>query len=40
MVMASEVKGLQGWFIRNCGGISVNLKPPSISGLRHGIELL
>ena len=40
MVMANEMKGLQGWFIRNCGGFPVNLKHPGISSLRYGIELL
>lgn len=40
MVTADEVKGLQGWFIRRLGGFSVNVRSPSISSLRHGIELL
>ena len=40
MVMASEMKGLQGWFIRRCGGFPVNLKRPGVASLRHGIELL
>lgn len=40
MVMATEMKGLQGWFIRKCGGFPVDLKHPGIGTLRHGIELL
>ena len=40
MVTADEVKGLQGWFIRRLGGFAVNVRSPSISSLRHGIELL
>lgn len=40
MVTADEVKGLQGWFIRRLGGFAVNVRSPSISSLRHGIDLL
>ena len=40
MVTIDEVKGLQGWFIRRLGGFAVNQKHPSISTLRHGVELL
>lgn len=40
MVTADEVKGLQGWLIRRLGGFAVNVRSPSISSLRHGIELL
>lgn len=40
MVSADEVRGLQGWFIRRLGGFAVNVKRPSISSLRHGIDLL
>ena len=40
MVTADEVKGLQGWFIRRLGGFAVNVRSPSVSSLRHGIELL
>lgn len=40
MVTSDEVKGLQGWFIRRLGGFAVNVRSPSISSLRHGIELL
>lgn len=40
MVSANEVTGLQGWFIRRLGGFPVDTKHPSITTLRHGIELL
>ncbi len=40
MVTADEVRGIQGWFIRHLGGFAVNVKRPSISSLRHGIDLL
>ncbi len=40
MVTADEVRGVQGWFIRRLGGFAVNVRSPSISSLRHGIDLL
>ncbi|MBD1830731.1 1-acyl-sn-glycerol-3-phosphate acyltransferase [Microcoleus vaginatus GB1-A2] len=40
MVTADEVKGVQGWFIRNLGGFPVDLKHPAIGSLRYGVELL
>jgi 1-acyl-sn-glycerol-3-phosphate acyltransferase len=40
MVTADEVKGLQGWLIRRLGGFAVNVRHPSVSSLRHGIDLL
>jgi 1-acyl-sn-glycerol-3-phosphate acyltransferase len=40
MVTADEVTGIQGWFIRRLGGFAVNTRCPSISSLRHGIDLL
>ena len=40
MVSADEMEGLQGWFIRNCGGFPVDTSRPSITSLRRGIELL
>jgi 1-acyl-sn-glycerol-3-phosphate acyltransferase len=40
MVTADEVTGLQGWFIRRLGGFPVNVRRPTISSLRHGIDLL
>jgi 1-acyl-sn-glycerol-3-phosphate acyltransferase len=40
MVTADEVRGLQGWFIRRLGGFPVNVRRPTISSLRYGIDLL
>ena len=40
MVTADEVRGFQGWLIRRLGGFPVNVKRPTISSLRHGIDLL
>lgn len=40
MVTADEVTGIQGWFIRRLGGFAVNVRSPTISSLRHGIDLL
>ncbi|MBW4680950.1 MAG: 1-acyl-sn-glycerol-3-phosphate acyltransferase [Microcoleus vaginatus WJT46-NPBG5] len=40
MVTADEVKGLQGWIIRQLGGFPIDVKHPGISSLRHGVELL
>ncbi|BAY12929.1 lysophospholipid acyltransferase family protein [Calothrix sp. NIES-2098] len=40
MVTSSECKGLQGWFVRRLGGFPVDPKHPSISTLRHGVDLL
>lgn len=40
MTTATEMKGVQGWFVRRLGGFPVNLNHPSIGSLRHGIELL
>lgn len=40
MVTADEVRGLQGWLIRRLGGFAVNVRRPTISSLRHGIDLL
>lgn len=40
MVTSDEVTGVQGWFIRRLGGFAVNVRSPSISSLRHGIDLL
>ncbi|MDZ8054403.1 MAG: 1-acyl-sn-glycerol-3-phosphate acyltransferase [Aulosira sp. ZfuCHP01] len=40
MVTSSECKGLQGWFVRRLGGFPVNPKHPSITTLRHGVDLL
>lgn len=40
MVLASEMKGLQGWFIRRMGGFPVDTNQPGIGSFRHGVELL
>lgn len=40
MVSANEASGLQGWFVRRLGGFPVNTDRPSISTLRHGVEVL
>jgi 1-acyl-sn-glycerol-3-phosphate acyltransferase len=40
MVTSSECKGLQGWFVRRLGGFPVDPKHPSITTLRHGVDLL
>ena len=40
MVTADEMGGVQGWLIRRLGGFPVNVRRPTISSLRHGVELL
>lgn len=40
MVSADEVTGLQGWFVKRLGGFPVDTKRPTITTLRHGVELL
>ncbi|MGH8001646.1 MAG: lysophospholipid acyltransferase family protein [Brasilonema sp.] len=40
MVTITECQGLQGWFVRRLGGFSVDPKRPSITTLRHSVELL
>lgn len=40
MVTITECQGLQGWLIRHLGGFPVNLKHPSITTLRHAVDLL
>ncbi len=40
MVLITECLGLQGWFIRRLGGFAVDPKRPSITTLRHAVELL
>jgi 1-acyl-sn-glycerol-3-phosphate acyltransferase len=40
MVTITECSGLQGWFIKRLGGFPVNLKRPSITTLRHAVDLL
>nr|WP_051151145.1 1-acyl-sn-glycerol-3-phosphate acyltransferase [Mastigocladopsis repens] len=40
MVTITECQGLQGWFVRRLGGFSVDPQQPSITTLRHSVELL
>lgn len=40
MVTVNEMKGFQGWFIRQFGGFPIDPDQPSIAALRHGIGLL
>jgi 1-acyl-sn-glycerol-3-phosphate acyltransferase len=40
MVMSSEMKGIQGWFIRHLGGFPVDIHHPHASSLGHSVELL
>ncbi len=40
MVTADEMNGIQGWFIRRLGGFPINTRQPTISALRHSIDLL
>jgi 1-acyl-sn-glycerol-3-phosphate acyltransferase len=40
MVMASEMKGIQGWLIRKLGGFPVNTNRPGVASLLHAVKLL
>lgn len=40
MVLEEQTKGLQGWFLRRLGGFPVDRDRPSISTIRHSLELL
>lgn len=40
MVTADEMQGLQGWIIGHLGGFSINVQRPSITSLRHSVEIL
>ncbi len=40
MVTSTECRGCQGWFVRRLGGFPVNSQRPSITTLRHTVELL
>ena len=40
MVTKSEMKGIQGWFLKRLGCFSVNQLSPSLSTLRYSIELI
>jgi 1-acyl-sn-glycerol-3-phosphate acyltransferase len=40
MVTITECQGLQGWFVRRMGGFPVDTRHPSVTSLRHGVEIL
>ena len=40
MVTTSEMKGLQGWFLKRLGCFSINQEAPSLSSLRYAVELI
>lgn len=40
MVTASEVQGIQGWFIRHLGGFPIDIKRPELSSLSYSVSLL
>ena len=40
MVTKSEMRGIQGWFLKRLGCFSINQFSPSVSALRYAIELI
>ncbi len=40
MVTQSEMRGIQGWFLKRLGCFSINQLSPSLSALRYAIELI
>ncbi len=40
MVTKSEMRGIQGWFLKRLGCFSINQSSPSLSALRYAIELI
>ncbi len=40
MVTKSEMKGIQGWFLKRLGCFSINQLSPSVSALRYSIDLI
>jgi len=40
MVTKSEMRGIQGWFLRRLGCFSINQLSPSLSALRYAIDLV
>jgi len=40
MVTTSEMKGLQGWFLKRLGCFSINQESPSLYSLRYAVELI
>ena len=40
MVTESEMVGVQGWFLKRLGCFSINQLSPSLTALRHAVELI
>ena len=40
MVTKSEMRGIQGWFLKRLGCFSINQLSPSLSALRYAVELI
>ena len=40
MVTKSEMKGIQGWFLKRLGCFSIDQLSPSLSALRYAIDLI
>ena len=40
MVTKSEMKGIQGWFLKRLGCFSINQLSPSLSALRYAIDII
>ena len=40
MVTKSEMRGIQGWFLKRLGCFSINQSSPSLSALRYAINLI
>ena len=40
MVTKSEMKGIQGWFLRRLGCFSINQISPSLSALKYAVDLI
>ena len=40
MVTKSEMRGIQGWFLKRLGCFSINQSSPSLSALRYAIDLI
>ena len=40
MVTKSEMKGIQGWFLKRLGCFSINQSSPSLSVLRYAVDLI
>ena len=40
MVTKTEMRGIQGWFLRRLGCFSINQSSPSLSALRYAVDLI